>query len=152
MNKKFLISWVVVFVVWMVASFLVHGLWLSETYASLTNMMRPEAEAQGLFHFMIIAHVLMAGAFVWIYQRGQEDKPWMAQGLRFGAAVALLAPIPTFMIYYVVQQTPGMLAVQQSIGDSIVVLIVGVLVAFLNKAPEAAAPASVETDGSTNMD
>jgi hypothetical protein len=60
----------------------------------------------------------------------------MAQGLRFGVAVALLAPIPTFMIYYTVQQTPGMLAVQQSIGDSILVLILGMLVAFLNKAPD----------------
>jgi hypothetical protein len=103
---------------------------------------------------MLIAHALMAAAFVWIYQRGQEDKPWMAQGLRFGVAVALLAPIPMFMIYYVVQQTPGMLAVQQSIGDGITVLILGLLVAFLNKAPEAtaAAPASVETDSTSNMD
>ena len=152
MNKKFLISWVAVFVVWMVASFLVHGLWLGETYAAMTNMMRPEAEQQGLMHFMLIAHVLMAGAFVWIYQRGQEDKPWMAQGLRFGVAIALLAPIPTFMIYYTVQQTPGMLAVQQSIGDSIVVVVVGLLVAFLNKAPEAAAaPTSVETDSSADV-
>ena len=150
MNKKFVISWVAVFVVWMVASMLVHGIWLGETYAAMTNMMRPDAEQQGLMHFMLIAHVLMAGAFVWIYQRGQEDKPWMAQGLRFGVAIALLAPIPTFMIYYTVQQTPGMLAVQQSIGDSIVVVVLGLLVAFLNKAPEAAA-ASVETDSSADV-
>ena len=68
----------------------------------------------------------------------------------FGRA-ALLAPIPTFMIYYTVQQTPGMLAVQQSIGDSIVVVVLGLLVAFLNKSPEAAA-ASVETDSSADMD
>ena len=75
----------------------------------------------------------------------------MAQGLRFGAAVAPLAPIPTFMVYYVVQQSSGMLAVQQSIGESITVLILGMLVAFLNKAP-AAAPASVETDGTAEVD
>jgi len=151
MNKKFLISWVVVFVVWMVAGMLVHGVWLGETYAAMTNIMRPDAELEGLMHFMLIANVLTAGAFVWIYQRGQEDKPWMAQGLRFGAAVALLAPIPTFMVYYVVQQSSGMLAVKQSIGESITVLILGMLVAFLNKAPEAAA-ASVETDSTADMD
>ena len=150
MNKKFLISWVVVFIAWMIAGMLVHGIWLGETYAAMTNIMRPEAEQQSLMPFMMIAHVLMAGAFVWIYQRGQEDKPWMAQGLRFGVAVALLAPIPTFMIYYTVQQTPGMLAVQQSIGDSIVVVVLGLLVAFLNKAPEA--PASVQTDSAAEVD
>ncbi len=133
MNKKFLISWVVAFVVWMAGSFLVHVLWLGETYAGMTNMMRPEAEAQALFHFMLLAHVLMAAAFVWIYQRGCEDKPWMEQGLRFGIAIAVLAPIPTFMIYYTVQQTPGMLAVQQSIGDSVVVIVLALVVAFLNK-------------------
>lgn len=133
MNQKFITSWVAVLVVWMLGGFLVHGLWLGETYAGLTNIMRPEAEAQGLFHFMVLAHALMAGGFVWIYQRGVEDKPWVQQGLRFGVAVALLAPIPMFMIYYVVQQTPGTLAVQQMIGDSILVLIVSLVVAFLNK-------------------
>ena len=146
MNKKFLISWGAVFVVWFVGSFLVHVLMLGETYDGLTNMMRPEAEAEALFHFMLLAHVLMAGAFVWIYQRGHEDKPWMAQGLRYGIAIALLAPIPTFMIYYVVQQTPGLLAVKQSIGDSVVVIVVALVVAFLNKAPAAAAAPSSPTD------
>jgi hypothetical protein len=133
MDKKFLISTVAVFVVWMLGSFLVHGLWLTSTYETLSNMMRPLEEQESLFHFMLIAHVLMAGAFVWIYQRGNESKPWMQQGLRFGIAIALLAPIPTFMVYYSVQQTPGMLAVQQSIGDSVVVIIVGLVTAFLNR-------------------
>lgn len=82
MDKKFLISTVAVFVVWMLGSFLVHGLWLTSTYETLSNMMRPLEEQESLFHFMLIAHVLMAGAFVWIYQRGNEDKPWLQQGRR----------------------------------------------------------------------
>jgi hypothetical protein len=133
MDKKFLISTVAVFVVWMLGSFLVHGLWLTSTYETLTNMTRPMEEQESLFHFMLIAHVLMAAAFVWIYQRGNEDKPWLQQGLRFGIAVAILAPIPTFMIYYTVQQIPGMLAVQQSVGDSVVLIVVGLVAAFLNR-------------------
>jgi len=133
MNKKFLISWIAVFVVWMVGGFLVHGLWLAETYGAMTNMMRPIAEQEAMMHFMMIAHVLMAAAFVWIYERGKEDKPWMQQGLRFGIAIAILLPIPTFMIYYTVQQTPGMLAVQQSIGDSVVVIVVALVAAFLSR-------------------
>jgi hypothetical protein len=133
MDRKFLISTAAVFVVWMMGSFLVHGLWLGSTYEGLTNMMRPLDEQEGLFPFMLLAHVLMAGAFVWIYQRGMEDKPWQAQGLRFGIAIAIMAPIPTYMIYYTVQQTPVMLAVKQSIGDSIVVIMVALAVAFLNR-------------------
>lgn len=133
MSKKFLISWAAVFVVWMAGSFLVHALWLGETYAGMTNMMRPPAEQEGLFHFMLLAHVLMAGAFVWIYQRGVEDKSWVQQGLRFGVAVAIFAPIPTYMIYYTVQQTPTALAVQQAVGDSVLVVIVALVAAFLNR-------------------
>jgi hypothetical protein len=117
----------------MIGSFLVHGLWLGTTYEGLTNMMRPAEEQEALFHFMLIAHVLMSGAFVWIYQRGNEYKPWLQQGLRFGVAIALMAPIPTFMIYYSVQQTPAALAISQSVGDSVVVVAVALVAAFLNK-------------------
>ncbi len=35
--------------------------------------------------------IISWGAFVWIYQRGTEDKPWVQQGLRFGIAIALVA-------------------------------------------------------------
>jgi len=133
MDKKFLISTAAVFVVWMIGSFLVHGLWLGTSYEALGDMMRPAEEQEALFHFMLIAHVLMSGAFVWIYQRGNEDKPWLQQGLRFGVAIALMAPIPTFMIYYSVQQTPAALAISQSVGDSVVVVAVALVAAFLNK-------------------
>lgn len=133
MDKKFLISTVAVFVVWMVGSFLVHGLWLQPTYDTMSQMMRTPTEQESMMYLMLLAHVLMAGAFVWIYQRGNEDKPWLQQGLRFGIAIAILAPIPTFMIYYVVQQTPTALWIKQSIGDSIVVIVVALVAAFLNK-------------------
>ena len=133
MNKKFLVSWAIVFVLWMVGSFVVHGMLLNDMYGGLPNLFRTEEATQGLTHYMLIAHVLMAGAFVWIYQRGREDKPWLQQGLRYGIAIAVLAPIPTYMIYYVVQPMPESLAVSQAVGDSVLVVILGAVTAFLNK-------------------
>ncbi len=133
MNKKFLISWVVIFIVWMAGSFVVHGVLLDADYSGLPNLMRSEAEAQSYFHWMVLAHILMAGAFVWIYARGNEDKPWVQQGIRYGVAVALLCAVPTYMIYYVVQPSPGMLVVKQSIFDGALLVILGIVVAFLNK-------------------
>lgn len=133
MNKTFLISWVAVFIVWMAGSFAVHGAWLSDIYATMPHMMRTEDDSMALFHFMLLAHVLMAGAFVWIYQRGIENKSWVEQGLRFGVAVAIFAPIPTYMIYYTVQIMPGELAVKQIIGDVIVVIVCALVAAFLNR-------------------
>lgn len=57
----------------------------------------------------------------------------LQQGIRFGIAIALLAPIPMYMIYYTVQQMPGALAHNQIIGDSISVVVVGIVVAFLSR-------------------
>lgn len=135
MDKRFFIAWIVVFVAWMAGSFVVHGVLLHGDYAKLPGLFRTEAEAQRYFPLMILAHVLMAGAFVWIYSRGVEAKPWAAQGLRFGAAVALLTVIPMYIIYYVVQPMPGMHVVKQIVFDGILVIILGMIAAFLYRAP-----------------
>ena len=131
MNKKFLIAWLVIFVAYMAGSFLVHHAFLREDYLALPNLFRSEEDAQPIFYLMIIAHVLMAGAFTWIYARGVENKPWLGQGLRFGLAVALLGVVPIYMIYYVVQPTPETLAAKQMAFDGIKTVILGGVVAFL---------------------
>ena len=129
MNKRFLVAWLVVFVLYMVGGMVVHGMLLADEYTA-TGLMRAEAEAQKLMHLMVLAHVMMAGAFTWIYARGVENKPWLGQGLRFGLAVAVLFT-PIYIIYYVVQPTPGVLAVRQIAYDTILTLILGAAVAFL---------------------
>jgi len=128
-NKKFLVAWLLVFALYMAGGMLVHGVILGDDYMA-TGLMRPEAEAQKLMHWMILAHVLMAGAFTWIYVRGVENKPWLGQGLRYGLAVAVLF-VPIYMIYYVVQPTPGALAARQVVLDTILTLVLGAVVAFL---------------------
>ena len=117
MNKKFLVAWLVLFVLYMAGGIVIHGILLNADYAA-TGLMRPEAEAQKMMHLMVLAHLLMAGAFVWIYVRGVENKPWLGQGLRFGLAVAVLF-MPIYIIYYVVQPTPGILVVKQIVLDTI---------------------------------
>jgi hypothetical protein len=138
MDRRFFIAWIAVFVAWMVGSFVVHGTLLHDDYAQLPNLFRPEAEAQRLFALMLFAHVLMAGAFVWIYARGVENRPWLGQGLRYGFAVALLAVVPIYMIYYVVQPMPGDVVVKQIVFNTIVLLVLGATVAYLYRgAPRA---------------
>lgn len=131
MNKTFLIAWLIVFVVWMAGSFVVHGLLLHADYEKVSQLFRPEAQAQKYFPLMILAHLIMAGAFTWIYARGVEAKPWPGQGLRYGAAVALLTVVPWYIIYYVVQPMPGMHVVKQIIFDGILMLVLGAVVAFV---------------------
>jgi len=131
MSKRFFVAWLILFVAWMIGSFVVHGTLLRDDYAQLTNLFRTEADSQQHFPLMILAHVILAGAFVWIYSRGVENAPWSGQGVRFGLAVALLTAVPTYIIYYVVQPLPGSLAVKQIMFDGILIVLLGLLVAFL---------------------
>ena len=130
MNKKFLIAWLVMFVLYFAFGFIVHGILLHDDYLA-TGIMRPEEQQQGMMGLMILAHVMLAGAFTWIYARGVENKPWLGQGLRFGLAVAFLAVIPLYLIYYVVQPLPSSLVCKQIVFDTVCTLILGAVVAFL---------------------
>jgi hypothetical protein len=135
MNRRFLLAWLAVFVGWMAGSFVVHGTLLYDDYARLPHLFRPEAEAQQYMPWMVLAHVILAGAFVWIYSRGVENRPWLSQGARFGLAVALLTVVPTYMIYYVVQPMPGSMAVRQIVFDTILIVLLGVVAAWFYRVP-----------------
>jgi hypothetical protein len=135
MNKRFFIAWIVIFVAWMAGSFVVHGVLLHDDYSKLSNLFRSEADSQTYFPLMILAHVILAGAFAWIYSRGVEAKPWLPQGIRFGLAIAALTIVPTYIIYYVVQPMPGALVVKQILFDGILILILAVIAAFIYRQP-----------------
>jgi len=134
-NKQFFIAWVVLFIAWFLGSYVVHGVLLHDDYSRLNNLFRSESESQAFFPLMILAHVMLSGAFVWIYSRGVEPKPWPAQGIRFAIAVALLTIVPTYLIYYVVQPMPGATVAKQIVFDGILMLILGLIVAFLYRQP-----------------
>lgn len=137
MDRRFVIAWVVVFVLWFLGSYLVHGVLLHGDYAALQNLFRSEAEASSHFPLMILAHVLLSGAFVWIYSRGVEGRPWMAQGVRYGIAVALLTSVPTYLVYYVVQPMPGATVAKQIVFDSILIVILGIVTAYFYRSASA---------------
>jgi hypothetical protein len=133
MKKTFWLAWLVIFIGWFMGSFLVHGVLLHDDYMALQakGLFRSEQDSQQYFHFMILAHVFLSGAFVWIYSRGVEPKPWPSQGARFGFAVALLGVIPTYLIYYVVQPMPGSTVVKQIVFDTVLVVLLGAITAFI---------------------
>jgi hypothetical protein len=130
MNKKFIIAWLVVFVAWFLGSFVIHGVLLRPDYMQLTNLFRNDGDQQRLFPLMLLAHVILSGAFVWIYARGVEAKPWLAQGLRFGIAIALLI-VPLYLIYFVVQPMPLNVAIKQIVFDGLLTVLLGAIVAWL---------------------
>jgi hypothetical protein len=132
MTRKCIISAIVMFVMAWGLSFLVHGVLLAADYAA-TQGMRPPADAQSRIGYLILAQALFGIAFAWVYFQGKEDKPWLTQGLRYGIAIALLTVIPTYLIYHVVTPVPLALAVKQIILDTIRILLMGIVVAWINR-------------------
>ena len=129
MNKKFLVAVLTMFVLSMLLGFLIHEVLLGPDYAQLGALFRGPADSAHYFPWMLLAHVLTAVGFVWIYMRGHEDKPFLQQGLRYGLAVAVLATIPGYLIYYAVQPMPGMLVAKQIVFSSIGTVLMGIALA-----------------------
>jgi hypothetical protein len=133
MNKRFLISLVVMFVMSMAIGFFVHARLLGPEYAQLPGLFRSQQEQGRYFPYMLLANVFIAIGFVWIYLKGKEEKPFVAQGIRYGLAIAVLVTIPTYLIYYAVQPMPGGLVLKQIVFDTIGVILMGIIIAWLNK-------------------
>jgi len=131
--KTFGIAWVVAFVVWMAGSFVVHGVLLAGDYRALGTLFRSEADGAAHAPFLMVAHLIAAGALAWIYGRGVQARPWLGQGVRFGLAAACLLPFYMYVVYFAVQPLPPALVVRQVIFDSTVVVLVSLAVAFVHR-------------------
>jgi hypothetical protein len=134
MNKTFVISVVVLFLVSMALGFVVHGVLLGPDYAKLQNIFRTPQDSEGHFGAMIAAHVFIAIGFTWIYRQGRDSgKSVLGQGVRFGLAIAVLTTIPTYLIYYAVQPMPSDVVAKQIVFDTIAMVIMGIVAAAVNR-------------------
>ena len=135
MNRTFVLSVVAVFVTSVILGFVVHHLLLGQEYARVIQLFRTPADAQAHFPFMIAAHVILAIGWTWIYRVGRENKPWVGQGIRFGIGIALICTIPMYLIYFAVQPYPSDLVALQVTYDTIASIILGIVVAAVNRDP-----------------
>jgi hypothetical protein len=133
MGKRFWISVAVMFLLLTAFGYLVHGVLLMGDYARLSSLYRSPEEQLRHFAWIPLANLLTAFVFVWVYRRGQEDSPPVAQGLRYGLAVAALVTIPRFLTYYSIQPVPGGLVSRQILYDTTMFVLMGVVLAFLNQ-------------------
>lgn len=134
MNKQFLISVVVMFVLSLGLGFVVHATILKPEYTKLPNLMRNDADGARHFPAMLLAHLFIAVGLTAIYRRGREaGKGALGQGVRFGILIAIVSTIPVYLIYYAVQPMPLSLVEKQIALDTITTVLLGMAVAGLNK-------------------
>jgi hypothetical protein len=130
---RMVISVIVIFVLSMGFGFLIHEILLKGDYDQVRQIYRTEEDGKDHFIFLVLGQFIFSIAFVWIYNKGKEARPFLEQGIRYGIAMAALTSISTFLIYYAIQPLPDMLVVKQIIFDSIGVIIRGIVVAALLK-------------------
>ncbi|MBC8021995.1 MAG: DUF1761 domain-containing protein [Burkholderiales bacterium] len=135
MNKTFVLSVVAVFVTAMILGALVHHFLLGQEYMKLAHLFRTPEDQKAHLPFMLIAHLVMAIGWTWIYRMGRENKPWLGQGIRFGIAMALICTIPMYLIYFAVQPYPSDMVALQITYDTICSVILGMVVAAVNRDP-----------------
>ncbi len=134
MNRQFVVSVVVLFVLSMMLGFVVHGLIIGPEYAKLAPaLFRSHDDSQPYFPYMIAAHVITAIGITWIYRQGREAKPALGQGLRFGLALALLLSVAHYLIYFAVQPMPSDVVAQQVVLDGLSKVVLGIVTAYLNR-------------------
>ena len=125
--KRFFLTFVVVFVAVTVLGYFIHAVLLASEYQKVSHLHR----SQPLFPFLLLGNLSFSLAFVWLYAKGVEAKPWLGQGLRFGLAIWLLWAVAIFLIQYAGQPLPGSLIGKQIGLEFFDMLALGALTAAL---------------------
>ena len=135
MDKRFWVCGILVSIAAMLLDFLVHGRLLQGDYTALVaqGLYRAPDDAAHYMPYMLAAHALIGFGLTWLYRKGIDTgRPAIGQGLRFGAAIAVMCTLPGYLIYYAVQPLPAALVHKQMLYGTITMLLLGMLLAWLN--------------------
>jgi hypothetical protein len=131
--KKLILAVVVSFAFLMATNYVIHGVWLTPDYNAIPASHRTAAEIQQKFWVLAIGQILFAAMFAYIYTRGIERKPWLAQGLRYGVVMTLVTVLPYSLSEYDTYIIPHMLAIKWIAAGALQLIVLGAIVAGIYK-------------------
>jgi hypothetical protein len=134
--KKLLIAFVAVYVVGQIMGYLIHQVWLMETYASLASVWRPEAEMASKMWIMFVTAATWSFFFCYVFARGYEGKG-LAEGARYGAIIGLFFGISNAYDGYVIYPIPYSLALKWFLSGLAYCVVQGLVAAALYKPAKA---------------
>ena len=142
MSKKLWMGFVAVFIVTVLTNFLIHQVLLGGLYrsASMSALMRPEAEGQANLWIHFVTAAIASFFFTLIFSKGYEGKG-IGEGVRFGFYVGMLMAIPMAYDTYAEMPIPYSLALQWFIYGVVQYVILGIVVAMVFG--KSAAPAAM---------
>src|SRR5579863_10136522 len=102
--SRLILAVVVIFVLSSVLGNIVHAILLHDDYAALPLVFLSAKQAD--FTLILLSELAFAVGSVWIYTHGVEDQPWLAQGVRFGAAMWMVTSLPMYLLAHATQPIP----------------------------------------------
>ena len=136
-TKRLLMSFVATYIVYNILGYLIHEVWLADTYQSLAAVWRPEAEMMSKMWVFYVTSAFFCYFFCYIFARGYENRGF-GEGLRFGVVITLFYTLPVVYNSYVIYPIPYSLVLQWLFSGLVVSIILGIVVAMVYK-PRAAA-------------
>jgi hypothetical protein len=130
-------SFVATYIVYQILGYLIHEVWLADTYASLAAVWRPEAEMTSKMWVFFVTSAFFCFFFCYIFARGYENKG-LGEGLRFGVIITLFYTLPVVYDSYVIYPIPYSLVLQWLFSGLVVSIILGIVVAMVYKPRTAA--------------
>ena len=125
MTKRTVFAVVVVFIMWSILDFIIHGVLLASTYAATAGLWRPMGEMK--MPLMYLVTLVFTGCFVLIYAYLVGQKSWVS-GIKFGALFGLATGISMGFGSYSYMPIPLALAWSWFLGSLIEAMIAGAIV------------------------
>ena len=100
-NKTFWTGLVVIYVIWQILGFLVHGFLLQPHYAAQPDIFRAAAEMADMRWLMYVSSALFLYLFCRLFVGGYKGTG-VGEGVRFGLLIGLFMSIPMAIDQYTV--------------------------------------------------
>jgi hypothetical protein len=133
-GKKFILAFILVFIVLEITGYIVHGVLLADTYTSegVKGIFRAEEEMWGNMWLIWLMDLVWSYFFVFFFAKGYENKGLM-EGVRFGIYIGLFYMLVFAYQAYAVHPIPYSLALQWFIYGLIQCVLVGIVAALVYK-------------------
>jgi len=138
-QKKFWVAFIVIFIVYEITNFIVHGLILGSTYMSeeVAPLFRPPAILDSTMWIRLFTELVWSFFFTFIFVKGYDNNGIM-EGIKFGVYIGLFYSFVWAYQSYWMYPMPYSLAFQWFIFGLIQCVILGILAAVIYKPKPAA--------------
>ncbi len=133
-QKKFWIAFIVIFVVYEITNFIVHGLILGPAYMNddVAPLFRPQEVLESTSWLRLFTELVWSFFFIFIFVKGYENKG-ILEGVKFGIYIGLFYSFVWAYQSYWMYPMPYSLALEWFIFGLIQCVILGIIAAMVYK-------------------